>query len=77
VGLSEQEGFMSQNKIEQLVSQLKDLDRPVVQEYNDIVRDECVVVKRYPAVTENPEFFRARDEKKKGVKLLRWNSFRR
>lgn len=64
-----------QIKLQNLVSKLAEIDQPHVKEYNAVVRDEHVVVKRYPSVTDNPEFFRARDEQRKGVKLYRWNTF--
>lgn len=63
-----------QAKLQNLVSSLEEIDRPHVREYNGIVADEHVVIKRYPAVQENPEFFRAREEKRKSVKIFRWNT---
>jgi len=68
---------MANDRLQKLVSSLEEMDRPVVKEYNTIVRDEHVIVKRYPSVTDNPEFFRARDTEKQRVKLFRWTSLRK
>lgn len=67
---------MNETKLQKLVTKLGEMDNAIVQEANTIVRDEFVVVKRYPAVHENPAFFRARDELRKSARVYRWNSFR-